>query len=61
MGTFVFDFAGALVVPFAGVFLPLVAVVHPGAAQQARQLIPGLRVVFDQLSDGTELSLQFLR
>lgn len=43
-----------------GTFLPLVAVVHPGTAQQARQLILALGVVFNQLRHGAELSLTLL-
>lgn len=46
-----FGFGQALVwlysLLFAGIFLPLVTVVHPGTAQQTRQLILNLRVVFN--------------
>lgn len=44
----------------AGVFLPLVTVVHPGAAQGTRQLLLRLCVVFNQLGERTEFSLAFL-
>lgn len=44
----------------AGVFLPLVTVVDPGAAQGTRQLLLRLCVVFNQLGERTEFSLAFL-
>lgn len=46
---------------FADVFLPLIAVVHPGIAQQTWQLVLSLCVVLNQLSHGIEFSLAFLQ
>lgn len=46
---------------FAHIFLPLVTVVYPGTAQQTRQLMRGLHIIFNQLCYGTELSLAFLQ
>lgn len=64
-GTFNLGFARTLVrlynLLFAGVFLPLVTVVHAGTAQLTRQLTVSLCVVFNQLRNGTEFSLAFLQ
>lgn len=49
------------VLPLAGVLLPLVTVVHTCAAERARQLAIGLAVMFNQLWDGAELTLGFLK
>lgn len=44
-----------------GVLLPLVTVVHACTAERARQLAIGLGVMFNQLCDGAELTLAFLK
>lgn len=64
VGTFGFGFGRALARLHselcACVFLPLVTVVDPGAAQGTRQLLLRLCVVFNQLGERTEFSLAFL-
>lgn len=45
----------------AGVLLPLVAVVHPSAAQRTRQLALRRRVVFNQRRYGAKFTLAILQ